>query len=246
MGDLPLMLFLMVRTRFPLSSIRGACSTPGSGKRAWTLSYISVVGKDILAPLFGRRDTALSHFFFCPKIEVPGNLENSYNFPSPEPRPKHTVKIRTSDARIQKWGAWSQPIEFGTCPGHVPPSIPETFPFLSPAQALPPHHLQLSPHSHPCPGHHPQRLPDGGIPTHGSPRGSVPSKNGQPTQPPAGAASARKDESLLVHTYLVHVMLPARGTRTSTLGVFSPHQEGAIHSRELDYQRLPPFSSLEP
>ncbi|XP_044091486.1 granulocyte-macrophage colony-stimulating factor receptor subunit alpha-like isoform X3 [Neovison vison] len=35
-------------------------------------------------------------------IEVPGNLENSYNFPSPEPRPKHTVKIRTSDARIQK------------------------------------------------------------------------------------------------------------------------------------------------
>ncbi|XP_045851555.1 granulocyte-macrophage colony-stimulating factor receptor subunit alpha-like isoform X2 [Meles meles] len=46
-------------------------------------------------------------------IEVPGNWENSYNFPSPEPRPKHTVKIRTSDARIQKWGAWSQPIEFG-------------------------------------------------------------------------------------------------------------------------------------
>ncbi|XP_044091485.1 granulocyte-macrophage colony-stimulating factor receptor subunit alpha-like isoform X2 [Neovison vison] len=56
-------------------------------------------------------------------IEVPGNLENSYNFPSPEPRPKHTVKIRTSDARIQKWGAWSQPIEFGseeTAPSLVP------------------------------------------------------------------------------------------------------------------------------
>ncbi|VCW91062.1 unnamed protein product [Gulo gulo] len=62
----------------------------------------------------------------CPKqdiIEVPGNLENNYNFPSPEPRPKHTVKIRTSDARIQKWGAWSQPIEFGseeTAPSLVP------------------------------------------------------------------------------------------------------------------------------
>ncbi|XP_045851556.1 granulocyte-macrophage colony-stimulating factor receptor subunit alpha-like isoform X3 [Meles meles] len=56
-------------------------------------------------------------------IEVPGNWENSYNFPSPEPRPKHTVKIRTSDARIQKWGAWSQPIEFGseeTAPSLVP------------------------------------------------------------------------------------------------------------------------------
>lgn len=211
-------------------------------RKAWTLSYIPVVGKDILAPLFGRRDTLLSHFFFCPKIEVPGNLENSYNFPSPEPRPKHTVKIRTSDARIQKWGAWSQPIEFGICPGHVPPSIPENFPFLSPSQALPPY---PSPAQSPFPPLS-QRLPDGGIPIYGSPRGSVPSKNGQPTQPPEGAASARKDESLLVPTNLVHVMVPARGTQTSTLGVFSPHQEGAVHSRELDYQHLPPFSSLEP
>ncbi|XP_027463071.2 granulocyte-macrophage colony-stimulating factor receptor subunit alpha isoform X2 [Zalophus californianus] len=56
-------------------------------------------------------------------IEVPGNLENNYSFPSPEPRPKHTVKIRTSDARIQKWGDWSQPVEFGseeTAPSLVP------------------------------------------------------------------------------------------------------------------------------
>lgn len=47
-------------------------------------------------------------------IEVSGNWENKYNFPSPEPRAKHTVKIRTSDARIQRWGSWSQPVEFGS------------------------------------------------------------------------------------------------------------------------------------
>eukprot|EP00071_Canis_lupus_P015888 XP_005641116.2 granulocyte-macrophage colony-stimulating factor receptor subunit alpha isoform X3 [Canis lupus familiaris] len=47
-------------------------------------------------------------------IEVSGNWENKYNFPSPEPRAKHTVKIRTSDTRIQRWGSWSQPVEFGS------------------------------------------------------------------------------------------------------------------------------------
>uniref|UniRef100_G1LGB7 Colony stimulating factor 2 receptor subunit alpha n=1 Tax=Ailuropoda melanoleuca TaxID=9646 RepID=G1LGB7_AILME len=47
-------------------------------------------------------------------IEVSGNWENNYNFPSPEPRAKHTVKIRASDARIEKWGAWSQAVEFGS------------------------------------------------------------------------------------------------------------------------------------
>ncbi|XP_041596107.1 granulocyte-macrophage colony-stimulating factor receptor subunit alpha isoform X1 [Vulpes lagopus] len=47
-------------------------------------------------------------------IEVSGNWENKHNFPSPEPRAKHTVKIRTSDARIQRWGSWSQPVEFGS------------------------------------------------------------------------------------------------------------------------------------
>ncbi|KAF3815744.1 hypothetical protein GH733_016283 [Mirounga leonina] len=60
-------------------------------------------------------------------IEVPGNLENNYSFPSPEPRPKHTVKIRTSDARIQNWGYWSQPTEFGS---------EETEPSLVPIYAL--------------------------------------------------------------------------------------------------------------
>lgn len=51
---------------------------------------------------------------FCPKIDVTGKSENKYNFPSPEPRPKHTVTIRASDARGQHWSAWSQPVEFGS------------------------------------------------------------------------------------------------------------------------------------
>ncbi|XP_039101242.1 granulocyte-macrophage colony-stimulating factor receptor subunit alpha-like isoform X2 [Hyaena hyaena] len=47
-------------------------------------------------------------------IDVSGDLENKYNFPCPEPRAKHTVKIRTSDARAERWGPWSQPLEFGS------------------------------------------------------------------------------------------------------------------------------------
>ncbi|XP_070358193.1 granulocyte-macrophage colony-stimulating factor receptor subunit alpha isoform X3 [Equus asinus] len=51
------------------------------------------------------------------RIEVPGDSQNQYLFPSLEPRPKHTVKIRTGDARDARdprWGAWSRPVEFGS------------------------------------------------------------------------------------------------------------------------------------
>ncbi|KAK2491961.1 hypothetical protein MC885_006306 [Smutsia gigantea] len=47
-------------------------------------------------------------------IEVSGDTENKYNFPSPEPRGKHAVRVRTSDSRIQHWSAWSRPVEFGS------------------------------------------------------------------------------------------------------------------------------------
>uniref|UniRef100_A0A673VSC5 Fibronectin type-III domain-containing protein n=1 Tax=Suricata suricatta TaxID=37032 RepID=A0A673VSC5_SURSU len=47
-------------------------------------------------------------------IDVSGDSENKYHFPSPEPRAKHTVRMRTADTRAQRWGAWSAPVEFGS------------------------------------------------------------------------------------------------------------------------------------
>lgn len=131
------------------------------------------------APLFRAQETPLSNFLFCSQIEVSGNWENNYHFPSPEPRAKHTVKIRASDARIEKWGAWSQAVEFGMCPGSIPLFFSEPFSSLSPSQSLSP------PHSHRC--HRPQRLTEGGVPIHGSPRSSVPSK--ERITPPASRRS---------------------------------------------------------
>ncbi|XP_058391338.1 granulocyte-macrophage colony-stimulating factor receptor subunit alpha isoform X1 [Diceros bicornis minor] len=60
-----------------------------------------------------QRPSGTRHSEYQP-IEVPGDSENKYNFPSPEPRAKHTVKIRTADARDPQWSAWSQPVEFGS------------------------------------------------------------------------------------------------------------------------------------
>ncbi|XP_055294565.1 granulocyte-macrophage colony-stimulating factor receptor subunit alpha isoform X7 [Moschus berezovskii] len=47
-------------------------------------------------------------------IVVFGDSGNRYNFPKPGSKAKHTVKIRTADARKAHWGAWSQPVEFGS------------------------------------------------------------------------------------------------------------------------------------
>uniref|UniRef100_A0A0D9RZR0 Colony stimulating factor 2 receptor subunit alpha n=1 Tax=Chlorocebus sabaeus TaxID=60711 RepID=A0A0D9RZR0_CHLSB len=46
-------------------------------------------------------------------INVSGDLENRYNFPSSEPRAKHAVKIRAADVRILNWSSWSEAAEFG-------------------------------------------------------------------------------------------------------------------------------------
>uniref|UniRef100_A0A2K5MTN1 Colony stimulating factor 2 receptor subunit alpha n=1 Tax=Cercocebus atys TaxID=9531 RepID=A0A2K5MTN1_CERAT len=48
------------------------------------------------------------------KINVSGDLENRYNFPSSEPRAKHAVKIRAADVRILNWSSWSEAAEFGS------------------------------------------------------------------------------------------------------------------------------------
>ncbi|XP_054329488.1 granulocyte-macrophage colony-stimulating factor receptor subunit alpha isoform X3 [Pongo pygmaeus] len=47
-------------------------------------------------------------------IDVSGDLENRYNFPSAEPRAKHNVKIRAADVRILNWSSWSEAAEFGS------------------------------------------------------------------------------------------------------------------------------------
>uniref|UniRef100_G1RRX1 Colony stimulating factor 2 receptor subunit alpha n=1 Tax=Nomascus leucogenys TaxID=61853 RepID=G1RRX1_NOMLE len=47
-------------------------------------------------------------------INVSGDLENRYNFPSSEPRAKHSVKIRAADVRILNWSSWSEATEFGS------------------------------------------------------------------------------------------------------------------------------------
>ncbi|XP_007173906.2 granulocyte-macrophage colony-stimulating factor receptor subunit alpha isoform X2 [Balaenoptera acutorostrata] len=47
-------------------------------------------------------------------IVVSGDSGNKYSFPRLGFRAKHTVKIRTADARKARWGAWSQPAEFGS------------------------------------------------------------------------------------------------------------------------------------
>ncbi|XP_044792617.1 granulocyte-macrophage colony-stimulating factor receptor subunit alpha isoform X5 [Bubalus bubalis] len=68
-----------------------------------------------------RRDTSSSRSqlvtgltLLSPKIVVFGDSGNRYNFPKPGSKAKHTVKIRTADARKAHWGAWSQPVEFGS------------------------------------------------------------------------------------------------------------------------------------
>ncbi|KAM5290450.1 granulocyte-macrophage colony-stimulating factor receptor subunit alpha-like isoform 1-T1 [Glossophaga mutica] len=47
-------------------------------------------------------------------VELSGDSGNKYSFHSPQPRARHTVRIRAADARVQQWGTWSPPAEFGS------------------------------------------------------------------------------------------------------------------------------------
>lgn len=47
-------------------------------------------------------------------VEVPGGSGTKYNFVSPEPRPRHTVRIRAANDRLRQWGDWSRPVPFGS------------------------------------------------------------------------------------------------------------------------------------
>ncbi|KAM8753187.1 granulocyte-macrophage colony-stimulating factor receptor subunit alpha [Rhynchonycteris naso] len=65
-----------------------------------------------------RQGEALSNALLSSRVEVSGLYGRGdhswYNFPSPQPRPKYTVQIRAADSRLLQWGAWSQPVEFGS------------------------------------------------------------------------------------------------------------------------------------
>ncbi|XP_036996479.2 granulocyte-macrophage colony-stimulating factor receptor subunit alpha isoform X2 [Artibeus jamaicensis] len=47
-------------------------------------------------------------------VELSGDSGNAYDFPSPQPRARHTVQMRAADTRVLQWGAWSPPAEFGS------------------------------------------------------------------------------------------------------------------------------------
>lgn len=119
---------------------------------------------------------------------------------------------------------------------------------VSLSSSLSPSHPSPGPCPCPCPSpcHRPQRLLEGGVPQPRVSMGLSSFKKGTIRPASEGAASAGNDQSLLVPINPVPVMIPARGTLTSKSSVFWPNQEGAIHSRELNYQHLPPPSSLEP
>ncbi|XP_074179728.1 granulocyte-macrophage colony-stimulating factor receptor subunit alpha isoform X4 [Rhinolophus sinicus] len=48
------------------------------------------------------------------QVEVSGAVENKYSFLNPQPKARHTVRIRAADARLPQWSEWSQPVAFGS------------------------------------------------------------------------------------------------------------------------------------
>ncbi|XP_004867365.1 granulocyte-macrophage colony-stimulating factor receptor subunit alpha isoform X2 [Heterocephalus glaber] len=49
-----------------------------------------------------------------PPVQVAGEAENEYCFPSPEPRARQAVRVRVADVRGGPWSAWSRPAAFGS------------------------------------------------------------------------------------------------------------------------------------
>ncbi|XP_037368655.1 granulocyte-macrophage colony-stimulating factor receptor subunit alpha [Talpa occidentalis] len=47
-------------------------------------------------------------------IDVPLDLGRKYEFPSPEPRGRHSVRVRWANIRFGPWSAWSAPVHFGS------------------------------------------------------------------------------------------------------------------------------------
>lgn len=48
-----------------------------------------------------------------PQVTVSSRPENRFEFPSPEPRDGHVVRVRVGDVRSDRWSAWSPPVKFG-------------------------------------------------------------------------------------------------------------------------------------
>ncbi|XP_057610842.1 granulocyte-macrophage colony-stimulating factor receptor subunit alpha-like [Chionomys nivalis] len=53
-------------------------------------------------------------------VTVSSRPENRFEFPSPEPREGHMVRVRAGDVRSKRWSAWSQWVKFGAARPAVP------------------------------------------------------------------------------------------------------------------------------
>ncbi|XP_008851275.1 granulocyte-macrophage colony-stimulating factor receptor subunit alpha-like isoform X2 [Nannospalax galili] len=75
----------------------------------WDFKYELDIQRQNVDP--GRRN---------PTISVSSNADDKYDFPSPEPRPLHTARIRAGDVRSDKWSPWSPEVTFGSGESRFP------------------------------------------------------------------------------------------------------------------------------
>ncbi|KAL6088251.1 hypothetical protein STEG23_033371 [Scotinomys teguina] len=55
-----------------------------------------------------------------PKVCISSEKENRYEFPCPEPRLGHVIRVRAGDVRSKRWSEWSFPVAFGSEDHRVP------------------------------------------------------------------------------------------------------------------------------